>query len=284
MGYVDVSCTLRQRLRKKNALKDYGRLVKNLAMSKLVAIYNVWDDYDLLKYSCENIEPLVDGIIIIASEKSNYGEVSLIPDEWRDKVIIHEPVFAQAMYSETDKRNFGLSLAKKFGYTHFITMDADEFYEPNEFQSAKDYLNNNQHINGLVVESQVYFKSPTLTVGKDITLVPHIHKLTPTIRHEFNKNYPFAWSGKQLMIDPTRSLNINSGVEMFDCTMHHYSWVRKDYEKKIRNSTARANLERSTIREDLRFAKEGYFCKFYGKSLVRAQVNFNIPEWNDTNL
>lgn len=256
---------------------------------KLCAIYNVWDDWDLFELSIKNISQVLDDIndiVLVTSEKSNYGEYSEVPDKWKRLVVTNrrEPIHAHPMDSETDRRNYGLQVARDRGFTHFITMDADEFYDPSEFQSAKDYLNNNQHINGLVVESQVYFKSPTLTVGKDITLVPHIHKLTPTIRHEFNKNYPFAWSGKQLRIDPTRSLNINSGVEMFDCTMHHYSWVRKDYEKKIRNSTARPNLERSTIREDLRFAKEGYFCKFYGKSLVRAQVNFNIPEWNDTNL
>lgn len=249
---------------------------------KLCAIYNVWDDWDLLEASYKNIRQSVDGVIIIASHQSNYGEVAYAPNYFFDSpVYFREPVLSHALHAETDKRNYGLHKARELGYTHFITMDADEFYDPAEFQAAKDYLNNNPHLNGLVVESQVYFKSPTLTIGKDITLVPHIHKLTPTIRHEFNKNYPFAWSGKQIRIDPTRSLNINSGVEMFDCTMHHYSWVRKDFQKKIRNSTARANLERSTIVQDLLHAKEGYFCQFYQKPLVRVPNRFGIPEYGE---
>lgn len=248
---------------------------------KLAAIYNVWDDWEMLRYSADNISPLVDGIFIIGSERSNYGELSPIPDEWKDKVILHEPVFNQAMNSETDKRNFGLNMVRRAGYTHFIMLDADEFYDRKEFTEAKNLFICNPDLAGMVVKCQTYFRSPKLTIGLDTTLVPFIHKITPTIKHEFNRSYPFAWIDGNIRIDPTRSLNINSGVEFREITMHHYSWIRKDYEKKIRNSTARQNLERSTIREDLRLAKEGYFCKFYGKVLVRAQVDFNIPEFDD---
>jgi hypothetical protein len=109
-------------------------------------------------------------------------------------------------------------------------------------------------------------------------LVPHIHKLTPTIKHEFNRRFPYAWNNGQIKIDPTRSLNINSGVKWDDVVMHHYSWVRDDYQRKIRNSTARSNLERSTILQDLLHAKEGYYCEFYRKSLVPATVDFGIHE------
>lgn len=261
---------------------------------KLCAIYNVWDDYDLLELSIDNILQAVDGVIIVWSEKSNYGEVSEgKPNFWKnyrtgiphsDKWINsfqREPVFHQAIHSETDKRNYGLQIARDnpFGFTHFITMDSDEFYLPADVIAAKK-LFEDPDLQGLVCRSQVYFGSPKLTIGLDTTLVPFIHKITPTLKHEFNRNYPFAWEDKSIRIDPTRSLNINSGVKMCDVICHHMSWVRKDYEKKIRNSTARANLERSTIREDLRLAKDGYFVKFYGKSLVRAQVDFNIPEFN----
>jgi hypothetical protein len=260
----------------------------------LCAIFCVWNDWDWLTISYERIRPLVDGVIVVTSLKSNYGEISIIPHPWNlptdayaymyyadDNLHIYQrdPVFHQALHSETDKRNFGLQQARELGYTHFVMMDADELYVPEEFKAAKKLFEDTE-LQGLVCRSQVYFGSPKLTIGLDTTLVPFIHKITPTLKHEFNRNYPFAWEGKSIRIDPTRSLNINSGVKMCDVTMHHYSWVRKDYEKKIRNSTARANLDRSTIREDLRLAKDGYFVKFYGKSLVRAQVEFNIPEFN----
>ena len=242
---------------------------------KLCAIFSVWDDYDLLDQSTKHIDPLVDGIIVVASERSNHGEASPIPERWIDRCVVYEPVLLNILHCETAKRNHGLALAKSLGYTHFIMLDADEFYDPVELQKAKDQFDDPELL-GLVVESQVYFKEPTLTIGKDVTLVPHIHKLTPDIKHEFNKKYPFAWDKFTIRIDPTRSLNINSGVKMFDCLMHHYSWVRSDYEKKIRNSTARANLERSTIREDLANAAPGYLCKFYQKELYEVDNKFGV--------
>lgn len=255
---------------------------------RVVAIIHCWDDWYLLDHVYENISPLVDGVVIIGSEVSNYGEHSPIPERWKSKAVVYEPTLHYPMHAETHRRNFGLDIAKKSDFTHFINLDSDELYDPDLFKAAKKYLNDNPHLNGLVVESYVYFKSPTLTTGKDVTLVPHIHKLTPTIKHEFNKQYPFAWEVKKIRIDPTRSFNINSGVEMFDCPMHHMSWVRKDPEKKVRNSTARANLQRSTILQDYLNAEEGYFCQFYQKRLVRVPNRFGIPEYggkfNDENL
>jgi len=252
---------------------------------KLAAIYNVWDDWDILEHSIRNIRPLVDGVIVIFSRYSNYGEHSPGITEGGDYYNWEPHKSANPMQSETDKRNYGLELAKKQGYTHFLMMDADEFYEHEPFKKEKErFLNPN--LKGLICSCQTYFKSTKLTIGLDTTLVTFIHKLEPNMRFEMNRNFPFAWDKmtRQIRIDPTRQLNINTGVEWSKIRMHHYSWIRKDFEKKIRNSSARANIERSTIRQDLALAKEGYFCKFYGKTLIRASVNFNIPDVQDENI
>src|SRR5688572_21261510 len=164
---------------------------------KLAAVFCVWNDWDWLDISTAHISPIVDGIIVVASERSNHGELSPIPDDWKDKVVIREPQFHVPMHSETDKRNFGLSLARKSGYAHFISMDSDEVYDPLEFTKDKERFND-PNLLGLVCRSQVYFGSPTLTNGLDTTLVPHIHKITPGLRHEFNRNYPYAWEGKSI--------------------------------------------------------------------------------------
>ncbi len=249
---------------------------------KLCAVYNVWDDYYLLKYAVENIRPLVDGIIVIYSQVSNYGEVSQIPDYALPGYVTgynFEPtVGLPPMVNETSKRNFGIQKAREAGYTHFLICDADEFYEHAPFLKAKDAFRDD--LAGLVVRSQVYFASPKLTIGLDTTLVPFIHRMTPTIKCEFNRRYPFAWENlRTIRIDPTRSFNINSGVEMNEeVIMHHYSWVRKDYAKKIRNSSARANIEGSTLPQDFLRAKEGSFVEYYGKQLVASTVDFGIPE------
>lgn len=247
---------------------------------KLVAIYNVWDDWNLLNHSVRHIRPLVDGVIIVASTKSNYGEYSEIPEEWKSIVHIREPELHNVMNCETDKRNYGLKIARAQGYTHFIMMDADEFYNPIEFEREKQRFIDNPDLVGLVCATQVYFKSPTLTIGLDTTLVPFIHKITDGLQHSFNRNYPFSWIDGKIRIDPTRSLNINSGVEWSDIVMQHYSWLRPDYRKKIRNSTAKANIERSSIVQDLLQAEAGYYCKFYGKVLHTVPNYFNLPEYD----
>jgi len=249
---------------------------------KLCAIFICWADWYMLRHAVDNIRPLVDGVIIIGSTHSNYGEHSAIPEEWHNgELHLREPKFHIPLHSETDKRNFGLDIAKRLGYTHFLMADSDEFYKQDEFVKAKERVLR-ENLSGLVCPVVVYFKSPTLCLGRDVTLVPHIHKLTKTIRHEFNRAYPNAWINGQIRIDPSRSLNINSGVIYTEeIELHHMSWIRKDYNLKIRNSTARMNLQRSTITEDLILAKDGVMCKFYAKQLYTVENRFNIPDYGE---
>lgn len=245
--------------------------------------------------------PLVDGVIIIASTKSNFGDVS--PVSLYTHIWEPDPN-KPPVENERTKRNFGLQKARQEGYTHFLMMDADEFYDPTEFK--KEWARfEDPNLLGLVCRVRCYFGLPTLTIGYDVTLVPFIHKITPKLCFTWNKNYPFAWStvdgvpwtqGKQIRIDPTRQMNIDynpstvpdewgkldkSGVKWSDITMFHYSWIRSDVKKKIRNSTARSNIERSTILTDYCQAKDGYFCEFYGKTLVSCPNDFGVPELRD---
>lgn len=252
---------------------------------KLAAIYNVWHDWDILEHSIGNISPLVDKVIIIGSNYSNYGELSIIPDEWRfhvNRVFEPNPRISP-MINETEKRNLGLQTARVLGCTHFITMDADEFYDPAMFLQEKLRFKNHK-LNGLVCGSNVYFKSPTLTIGLATTLVPFIHKLSPNINHCINRGYPFAFNNREIRIDPTRQLGYTTGIEWSNIVMDHMSWVRKDIEIKIRNSTAKSNIERSTIRKDFEVAKAGEYCNFYRKYLFRVANKYNIPELNGVDV
>lgn len=252
---------------------------------KLAAIYNVWHDWDMLEYSIKHMHNLVDEIIIIGSSISNHGELSEIPKRYKKFVKVIEPDhLLNAMQNETMKRNVGLHLAFQGGHTHFLTMDADEFYPPNQFLKEKDRFLFEPDLQGLVCASRVYFKDPELTIGLDTTLVPFIHRLTPGLIHGMNSKYPFAFDKRSIRIDPTRQLNINTGVKWSNIVMDHYSWVRKDIEIKIRNSTARDNIEKSTIRQDFAVAKEGEMCNFYGKRLIRASNVYDLPKFDGISL
>jgi hypothetical protein len=262
---------------------------------KFCAIYNVWDDWDIFDESLKNIYYQVDGVVIVSSLLSNFGERGKAKTIYNEKIIHYnfEPdLKLDPRTNETAKRNYGIQKARELGYTHFLMMDADEFYEPEEFKNELKRFED-PNLLGLVCRVKCYFRSPELTIGYDTTLVPFIHKLTPEIRCEFNKNYPFAWTStdgvpytekKQIRIDPTRSMNLTSGVQWSEISMHHMSWIRSDVKKKIRNSTARQNIENSSIVRDYVNAKEGYFCKFYGKTLERSPNIFGLPEIYDKNL
>lgn len=258
---------------------------------KLCSIVLVWDDWYLLNHFVRNMGPNVDGVIVVWSRMSNYGEAGESTEAvlWHNGDIItlnHEPdLRLDPRTNETNKRNAGLNKAREMGYTHFIVSDTDEYYNSIDFNREKEKFNTDLELQGLVCELQTYFKSPTLTIGKDITRVPFIHRLTPTIQHSFNRRYPFAWEKDQIRIDPTRSLNIDRGVKMSSIIMHHYSYVRSDLRKKIRNSSAKANIERSTtLIDDYKNAAPGYYCRFYERTLHEVPNYFSIPEIIDESL
>jgi len=258
----------------------------------VAAIYSVFDGVELLPYSVANMRPLVEGIIIVHQLMSNIGEPAPpLPDLENVDVIIYTPNLSlSAGENERLKRDYGLQYAKHRGFTHFLDIDCDEFYIQDEFLKEKERVLKG-NLNGLVCRSKVYFASPTLTIGTDVTLVTFLCKICDT-KHGISREMPFAWTDmdgvpftpkKRIRIDPTRQLNIRHGIEWSNIFMHHYSWIRKDYGMKIRNSSARINIERSTVLQDLLSAKDGHYCEFYGKHLTSCPNVFGLPEWQNQN-
>jgi hypothetical protein len=260
-------------------------------MKKICAIYNVWaDGLDLLKKSIDNILPCVDAVIVVWSSSSNYGVrndgcLKFVASPSSPKVIFSqcEPLLNLKVHeNETRKRNHGLEIARRLEFDYFIMLDADEFYEQSAFNIEKQYYFDRPEVAGSVCKTKVYFKSPELTVGFDHTLVPFIHKITPVLKFELNnKTYPFTYDKDgHAHIDPTRRLNITTGVEWSNIVMHHFSWVRSDFGMKIQNSAARNNLLKSSINKDLENAKEGVYNEFYRKELKKCENIFNIPVYD----
>lgn len=242
---------------------------------KLVAIYNVWSDCSrLLAKSILNIKPVVDGIIVICSDWSYRGEFKEFPIDQLPQDNV-KYVYADPSYGEVGKRNLGLDKAREWKYTHFIMMDGDELYRREDVILDKAHMEANPSINGLVCRLKVLFKRPTLFCD-DHTLVPYIHKLKESTKAGNFRNYPFAYDYNGAHIDPTRRLNYEDGIYMSETIMYHASWIREDFELKIANSPAVKNLRKSTILEDLKNARPGYYCKFYRKTLQECENIFNL--------
>ena len=249
---------------------------------KLVAIINSWaDTKELLPFCVENIRPVVDKVIVVYSENSNHfnfndGITELVfgklPCQW----VQFEPEVGRSPHdNETRKRNYGLEIAKMQGFTHFLLMDSDEFYNQEDVTKEKERIEQ-RNLNGLVCRLKTYVSKPTLWC-EDHTLVPFIQKLNRLTMVGNFKNYPFNLDSEgHVHIDPTRRINYTSGVEMSDVYMHHYSYVRKDFELKINNSSANLRRSRDVIYEDLREAKPGYKSKLYHRELQECPNYFNI--------
>lgn len=226
-----------------------------------------------------------DGVIVMWSEKSNHGVSNLRMTEYAQNTIIPnvtfyqlEPLLHHGLHvNERRKRNIGIEIARKHLYSHFILADADEFYEAKQVEWEKQRFN--KPIAGLVCGLKVYVKYPTLRTS-DHTLIPFIHKMTNHIKCAENRYYPFAYDNGGPHIDPTRRLNLSNGVQWSEVVMHHMSYVRKDINLKIENSSANLYKVKDAIKSGLNAAAPGFKFPLYSQPLEECPNQFNLPIWN----
>lgn len=237
---------------------------------KLAALYNIWDGVEHLESSVNSIRDDVDFIIFVYQDVSNYGEkydpLSEIKNIKHDVCFLYTPdLNLSPMANEKEKRNIGIKIAKSLCCTHFLHMDCDELYP--QFRNLKnEFIQSLQ--DGSVCKINTYFGKSNYCFEKyDNYYVPFIHKL-----HENTiaggKQYPYY-------VDPTRKINTSNVARLESGSMHHYSWVRDNIEKKIRNSTAKNNIQKSQLLSDynavISMPKDkvnGFYIKDYDMKLI----------------
>jgi len=233
-----------------------------------------------LRGSIEQIRNSVDVVIAVTQMESNFGEVDLAGySHCRelhsigliDSVSLLEPMRGKGgAENEKRKRNYGLNIARSMGCTHFISMDCDEYYLPDQFRKAVD---RGYEFAGSVCEIQTYYKRPDWHFGIDSYYVPFLHQIGQKTQCG-SLNYPYY-------VDPTRGVVMGPGerVHKFspdDLIMHHFSYIRTDLEKKLRNSSARRNLNIPQILQQYEEAGPGKLVPHYGKVLIQGQNLFEI--------
>lgn len=252
---------------------------------KLVSIINAWSDtVELLPMCIDNHLQFCDHVIVVTSSLSNHGNAdSLMAEFIRDNVFGSNVSFEYFQpflkytprVNETAKRNLGIMKAKEKGFTHFLIADADEFYDASEMNGEKKRFHK-KTLNGLVHPIKVYIKTPTLYT-EDHTLACGIHKLTDGVTCGNFKYYPFTYDNRgHAHIDPTRRMSFTNGIEMSHVYMHHYSYVRRNIDMKIENSSAKLTNSRNVIHEELKNAAPGYVSKLYHRPLKSCPNYFNI--------
>lgn len=250
---------------------------------RLCSIINSWvDSIELLPYCLDNHSQFCDHVIVVWSMTSNHGVYNdstlefIIKYNSNPKLTFHqlEPMSGMSpLVNETRKRNHGIDIARQKGFTHFIIADQDEFYIPEEMNRDKAMFESG--LNGLVHRLHVYVGKPSLWC-RDHTLVPGIHKMTKDVCVGNFRQYPFAYDDKgNALIDPSRRPS-SVGVRMSETICHHYSYVRKNIDLKIDNSSANLRRSRQVIYDEMRDAKPGYVSKLYHQPLQECENYFNI--------
>lgn len=213
---------------------------------KLFVSYNVFDGIELLESSINSIRPAVDFIHVNYQKISNHGNHISVSDMedlvklFEDFDLIngfncYEPNFdLNPSTNEFLKRNKALQRAKAEGYTHFLSIDADEFYKLDEFIKAKEIIERFDY-DCTACSVQGYQRLP---IWQDSELwchfVPFIFKIRPQSTFNYGGRFP-------IIVDPTRIVAPYSKFHQFmpeDIVMHHMTVVRKDLHKKYINSSS----------------------------------------------
>jgi hypothetical protein len=221
---------------------------------KLIAIYSVFDGEELLEYSIKSIRSSVDYVLVIYQKVSNFGVVNndvenevlqLKGEGLIDEIMYFKTIKQNPLLNEITKRNIGVERAKELGFTHFLTVDCDEFYFQKDFEEAKNFIIK-ENIDSSVCWVQNYHKIPEYKIIglSEPFKVPFINKLYP--HTQLILGGPYFTD----MVDPTRITSTKDKSYFFDkevIMMHHYTTIRKDIRKKYESWTCRLNYENDGV-------------------------------------
>ena len=252
---------------------------------KLAAGYIVFDGLETLEASIKSIRKSVDIVIVSYQTRSwrgNAASPNLVPTllELKAKGLIDEIMeftkfqssslvtpdeVIRAKTYECLKRQSVLAKALSMGATHYLSMDADEFYVREQFDWAKKEIVSNR-LQATAVK-YINYLTPELHQGYSRFQVPFIYEVGPRSMHHL----------RQLIfgdIDPTRGLiddNYSRSriFERDNITMHHMELVRENVLSKYENANRyfRDRRDLPTLVEDIEQAK-------LTDSLVYRKIHF----------
>lgn len=247
---------------------------------KLAVGYIVFDGLETLEQSIRSIRETVD-LVIVSYQTISWGGTQCSPNLLptlnklkNDKLIDHLIHFTkfipsklvspnevmQAKRFELNKRQDCLNFAISNKCTHYLSMDADEFYREHEFIKAKEIIEN-ENLDATAVE-YINYVSPTLHRGYARWKVPFIYRITINSRHHVMQTH---FSG----IDPTRGL-VDDGyvktkvLNRDDISMHHMEMVRNNLANKYYASSRffPNRLDIPTLEEDINKARTTHKLSF----------------------
>lgn len=261
----------------------------------LGASYNFFNGEEHLEASIRSIRNQTDHISVVYQTTSNKGRpiaeaaMSLLSDLRKDGLIDALYLFTPDLSkrpgeNEAMKRRIGMSIAKQAGMTHFLSIDADEFYRERELASAKRYIDEH-HVLNTCVGSYMHIRTPNWR-AKDTTDVPFITKLswsTRIVRRYFVRN-----------VDPTRKIVTWAPFSIppfwtrfcrFDpdmIAMYHMNLVRKDMlQSKFQNSSTDNRTFFDALEKVFVNWQPGTAFEFPGKGVMQVErVENEFKTWS----
>lgn len=264
---------------------------------RLSAGYVVFDGLETLEGSIKSIRENVDHVLVSYQTKSWKGtkasddllptlqglqKKGLIDEIMEFTNFVTSPLITpeqvmQAKSFETRKRQSLLQRSLELGATHYMSIDADEFYLRDQFAEAvKQIEMNDLHATAV---RYINYVTPTLHQGYSQFRIPFIYKITRQSVHTARQRF---FSG----VDPTRGLDdpSYSRSRLFESdliSMHHMEMVRKDLHLKYDSSSRMFYDDRkgiSKLVEDIERAKKTGILRLNTFSLG------DQPKFTDINL
>jgi hypothetical protein len=218
---------------------------------KIGVAYNIWDGDEHLPESLHWVRQFADYVVGVYSYQSNSGEHYMpnLPLGF-DRLIEYLPNAALTRHqNELAKRNIGYTACMDAGCTLFMTIDCDEIYDPHQIMRVAVKMNRDGY-DASACQMQTYYGDRYHRYAEpERYYVPLLYKV---FKGRIFKEY-VQWP---VLADPTRKLPSNNVLVLprSECEMHHYSYVRNDIGRKLRNSSAYPNIQR-TIEQSIEYYK-----------------------------
>jgi len=251
-----------------------------MAIKKLALTLNAFDSSELLEPLISEIRDQVDHVAAIY-QKLSYWKNPMADEDMEellrlktlglvDELIEFKPNFAKySREQECEKRNMGIDLMKRQGYSHILNADSDEFYDADQFESALDLIATRGYTITYCSYVNYYRDFEHYLVYPFRPFVPFVHSTF------FKYTYQGPAPGPT---DPTRRINnpSNLGTYIFEDSelrMGHAAWIRRDIRKKLENWSAKNHFKKELI-DDAVERWENW------KEGDNAIMLFNVPDNN----
>lgn len=249
-----------------------------MSIKKLALTINAFDSSELLHDLILEIRDQIDWVAAIYQKKSYWKnpmdkkdleelhrlkDIGLI-----DELIEFKPNFTKySREQECDKRNMGIELMKSRGFSHILNIDADEYYDKDQFRTAKEMINKNGWPITYCSYVNYYKDFEHYLVYPFRPFVPFIH--STYFKYTYNTSAPGP-------TDPTRRIDnpFNLGTYLFEdetIRMGHAAWIRRDIRKKLINWSAKNFFDEKLIDQAVKRWENW-------KEGEDAIMLFNVPE------